>query len=278
MEDEQIDNKKKFYQELYQFLRNNWGKILFLGIILTLYGLSYIPGFGLFKSIFGFFNAVATTLQSLLVGSPGNCINKKPICGANKEFSGSTCCPCANNDATKSNMTCDNDNTVCCGCGNGCPMNKSMIQQLVGSKKILLWVGLAFGGFVLLGLIKAFGNGKLLTGRTPQQSAMLMSTAADAENSVKNGVLSQAMATDKVSLKEAETKSPSPEQRNQIDLANRSIEEYASAKEAAIVADGNLRENPTDPSLRDDAARKNADAQEKEAIAQERIKEVSGLR
>ena len=37
MEDEQIDNKKKFDQELYQFLRNNWGKILFLGIILTLY-------------------------------------------------------------------------------------------------------------------------------------------------------------------------------------------------------------------------------------------------
>ena len=277
-QEEKRDNREEFYQEIFRFLRNNWGKIFCLGIIITLYSIGGIPGFGLVKSIFGTFDAVVSGIQSLLVGSPGNCVNKKPVCGTNNEFSGSTCCPCANNDDKKSNMTCDNDGTVCCGCGNGCPLNKSIIQQLTTNKKIQMFAGIALGGFWIIGLIGALRGGKMLNGRTSQQSATLMNIAGEAEKSVIEGNLTPDMGNARVLLENERIKGGlSVEQRNAIDTADKSMTEYSAARESASIADAKARENVGDRTLVDDANRKKADAEALRQVAEENNKKALNI-
>lgn len=273
-QEEKRDNREEFYQEIFRFLKNNWGKILCLGIIITLYSIGNIPGFEIFKSIFGTFDAVVSGIQSLLVGSPGNCVYKKPVCGTNNELSGSTCCPCANNDDTKSNMTCDNDNTVCCGCGNGCPLNKSIIQQLTTNKKIQIYAGIALGGFLLITLIGALRGGKMLNGRTSQQSARLMNTAAIASASVNQGFITPEMGSARVLFASESMKTISTEQRTVIDTANKSIAEYAAAKESALIAGAEARRNLGNQALVDESNRKNAEAEAKRKIAEGNIKKA----
>jgi hypothetical protein len=256
MEEEYIEESKfkQISSTMVEFLKNNWGKIIFLGIIITIYSVTGIPGFGLFKQVFGWVDAVVSGLQSVFTGVPGNCINKKPICGKDKEFSGISCCPCANNDEKKGNMSCDNDDTVCCGCGNGCPIGKSLIEKLSRSKNVLAIVGIVTGGAILLALIGAFGRGKFLTGRTPAQSASIYATAANAEAFVDRGVLTPDAAGRVVLVKEISTKENlSVEQKKVIVSQEKAMADLEESKQKTLDLERRASSDPGNRPLKEQA-------------------------
>jgi hypothetical protein len=287
MEKENTDNK------FVNLLKKYWWTIPIGCLALFLISIIVTDVFKLLNQTFGFLDAVTTSVQSVFSGTPGKCLAKSPSgykCGDKNKYSGVECCLGLDTDDNQiegvsgsgicsrdpdkrgyANMTCDTDNSVCCGCSNSadiCPNRKSTIDKWLG------WTLGVFSGAVLLSVV-----GKYITGRSSVDAAKLNSEAERIIEAKKAAIFTQKEAEQALRNSDASIRSELNEEQTKT-VKNEQInrEKAVAAHNEHISANKNFeeiteKEGVTEEELKE-AKEAEKEAQEREIEAKERAKPV----